>query len=105
MPPHSRRPTTAAGRMQRGREAARAVAMKRREKATSEAAERDRYSRQSRFWAIGPAGQERLRAGRVLVIGCGALGSAAVNLLARAGVGQITVVDRDFVEQQLALEI
>jgi molybdopterin/thiamine biosynthesis adenylyltransferase len=72
--------------------------MKRREQATSEAAERDRYSRQSRFWAIGPAGQERLRAGRVLVIGCGALGSAAVNLLARAGVGQITVVDRDFVE-------
>ena len=74
------------------------MAMKRREQATSEAAERDRYSRQSRFWAIGPAGQERLRAGRVLVIGCGALGSAAVNLLARAGVGQITVVDRDFVE-------
>ncbi|MFI5101205.1 MAG: ThiF family adenylyltransferase [Actinomycetes bacterium] len=58
----------------------------------------DRYSRQSRFWAIGRAGQDRIRAGRVLVIGCGALGSAAVDLLARAGVGQITIVDRDFVE-------
>jgi adenylyltransferase/sulfurtransferase len=60
--------------------------------------ESNRYSRQSRFWAIGGAGQERLRAGRVLVIGCGGLGSAAVDLLARAGVGQITIVDRDFVE-------
>jgi len=47
---------------------------------------------------IGRAGRERIRAGRVLVIGCGALGSAAVNLLAAAGVGQITIVDRDFVE-------
>jgi adenylyltransferase/sulfurtransferase len=66
--------------------------------ATSEIEDRDRYARQSRFWAIGTAGQERLSAGRVLVVGCGALGSAAVNLLARAGVGQITIVDRDFVE-------
>jgi len=60
--------------------------------------ERERYSRQARFAGIGQAGQERLRAGRVLVVGCGALGSAAVDLLARSGVGQITVVDRDFVE-------
>ncbi len=58
----------------------------------------DRYSRQSRFWGIGPAGQERIRAARILVVGCGGLGSAAVNLLARAGVGRITVVDRDVVE-------
>ncbi len=58
----------------------------------------DRYSRQSRFWGIGPAGQQRIRAGHVVVIGCGALGSAGVNLLARAGVGRITIVDRDFVE-------
>src|SRR5664280_218679 len=58
----------------------------------------DRYSRQSRFWAIGPAGQERIRAGHVVVVGCGALGSADISLLARAGVGRITVVDRDFVE-------
>jgi adenylyltransferase/sulfurtransferase len=58
----------------------------------------ERYSRQARFGGIGAAGQERLRAGRVLVVGCGALGSAAVDLLARAGVGHLVVVDRDFVE-------
>lgn len=58
----------------------------------------DRYSRQVRFRGIGSRGQERIRAGRVLVIGCGGLGTAIVNLLARAGVGTITVVDRDLVE-------
>jgi len=61
-------------------------------------AERDWYSRQARFWGIGQAGQERLRTGRVLVVGCGALGSAAVDLLARSGVGRVAIVDRDFVE-------
>jgi molybdopterin-synthase adenylyltransferase len=60
--------------------------------------ESDRYSRQARFSGVGAAGQERLRAGRVLVVGCGALGTVAVDLLARAGVGRITVVDRDVVE-------
>jgi adenylyltransferase/sulfurtransferase len=58
----------------------------------------DRYSRQARFWAVGAAGQARLRAARVAVVGCGALGSAAVDLLARGGIGEIVVVDRDFVE-------
>lgn len=58
----------------------------------------DRYSRQVRFAGIGPRGQERIRAARVLVIGCGGLGTGIVNLLARAGVGTITVVDRDLVE-------
>ncbi len=58
----------------------------------------DRYSRQARFWPIGAAGQAKLSAARVAVIGCGALGSAAVDLLARAGVGEIVVADRDFVE-------
>jgi adenylyltransferase/sulfurtransferase len=58
----------------------------------------DRYSRQARFAPIGAAGQERIRAARVLVVGCGALGSVAVDLLARAGVGHLTVVDRDLVE-------
>jgi molybdopterin-synthase adenylyltransferase len=57
-----------------------------------------RYSRQALFWGIGEAGQERLRASRVLVVGCGALGCANIALLARAGVGRLTVVDRDFVE-------
>lgn len=58
----------------------------------------DRYSRQSRFWAVGPAGQARLAAARVAVVGCGALGSVAVDLMARGGVGEIVVIDRDFVE-------
>src|SRR5512142_1952166 len=60
--------------------------------------DRGRYSRQSAFSGIGEAGQERIRAGKVLVVGCGALGSAAVDLLARAGVGRLVIVDRDFVE-------
>jgi adenylyltransferase/sulfurtransferase len=58
----------------------------------------DRYSRQARFWGVGVAGQARLRAGTVLVVGAGALGSAAVDLLARAGVGHLVIVDRDYVE-------
>lgn len=58
----------------------------------------DRYARQSRFWGIGRQGQERLLAARVVVIGCGALGCATVDLLARSGVGSITAVDRDVVE-------
>jgi molybdopterin-synthase adenylyltransferase len=64
----------------------------------AEGNERERYSRQSRFWAVGDAGQERIGAASVLVVGCGALGSAALDLLARAGVGLLTVVDRDVVE-------
>jgi adenylyltransferase/sulfurtransferase len=62
------------------------------------AATHERYSRQARFAAIGAAGQAKLCAARVTVIGCGALGSAVVDLLARAGVGEIVIVDRDFVE-------
>jgi adenylyltransferase/sulfurtransferase len=58
----------------------------------------DRYARQKRFAPIGADGQERLRAAQVLVIGGGALGAAAVEGLTRAGVGNITIVDRDLVE-------
>ena len=58
----------------------------------------DRYSPQSRFWGIGAEGQARLAAGRVLVVGCGGLGSSAIGLLARSGVGHLVVVDRDVVE-------
>ena len=58
----------------------------------------DRYARQELFAGIGPEGQARIRAARVVVLGCGALGSAASEALVRAGVGALTVVDRDFVE-------
>ena len=58
-----------------------------------------RYSRQELFGGIGPRGQERLRASRVLVVGCGALGSVLAETMVRAGVGALTVVDRDFVEE------
>jgi molybdopterin/thiamine biosynthesis adenylyltransferase len=57
-----------------------------------------RYARQERFAPIGRAGQERLGASRVLVLGCGALGSAVAQTMVRAGVGHLTVADRDVVE-------
>lgn len=58
----------------------------------------DRYSRQIRFAPIGALGQQKIRDSTVLIIGCGALGSASCNLLTRAGVGRLRIVDRDFVE-------
>ena len=58
----------------------------------------DRYSRQILFSGIGEEGQRRLRTARVLIVGCGALGSAHSESLARAGVGHLRIVDRDFVE-------
>ncbi|MEQ1905932.1 MAG: ThiF family adenylyltransferase [Pirellulaceae bacterium] len=60
--------------------------------------ELSRYSRQIRFSPIGIAGQEKLRKGRVLLIGVGALGSVTAEILARAGVGFLKLVDRDFVD-------
>src|SRR5580704_7934280 len=57
-----------------------------------------RYSRQSRFAPLGPEGQERIRAASVAVIGCGALGTVEAEILVRAGVGRLRIVDRDFVE-------
>ena len=59
---------------------------------------RDRYSRQILFAGIGSGGQQRLQHGHVAVVGVGATGAAAAGLLARAGVGCLTLVDRDFVE-------
>jgi len=50
------------------------------------------------FAGIGPEGQDRLLASRAVIIGCGAIGAAAANLLVRAGVGQLRIIDRDFVE-------
>src|SRR3954469_9778633 len=58
----------------------------------------ERYSRQVLFPAIGADGQARLRAARVAIVGCGATGSAAASLLARAGVGTLVILDRDYVE-------
>jgi molybdopterin-synthase adenylyltransferase len=58
----------------------------------------ERYSRQMRFPGIGKAGQEKLLASRVTLCGCGALGTVLANVLVRAGVGFVRVIDRDFVE-------
>src|SRR6185369_16078932 len=58
----------------------------------------ERYSRQVLFAGIGPQGQEHLRKGRVAVVGCGATGSALITLLARAGLGYLRLIDRDYVE-------
>jgi molybdopterin-synthase adenylyltransferase len=58
----------------------------------------DRYSRQVLFQGIGVEGQCRLAASHAAIVGCGATGAAAASLLARAGVGTLTLIDRDFVE-------
>lgn len=58
----------------------------------------ERYSRQILFREIGREGQEKLLASRVLLVGCGALGASHAEMLARAGVGKLRIVDRDFVE-------
>src|SRR5580698_11543376 len=58
----------------------------------------ERYSRQVLYPGIGERGQRRLAQGHVAVVGCGATGAAAASLLARAGVGTLTLIDRDFVE-------
>jgi adenylyltransferase/sulfurtransferase len=58
----------------------------------------ERYSRQILFPGIGKAGQEILSNSRVVIIGCGALGASHAEMLSRAGVGRLKIVDRDFVE-------
>lgn len=60
--------------------------------------DQERYSRQILFPAIGEEGQRRLAQGRVAIVGCGATGSALAGLLARAGVGTLRIIDRDYVE-------
>ena len=59
----------------------------------------DRYVRQRILPEIGEPGQRRLAGSHAVIVGCGALGSVQAQLLARAGVGRLTVVDRDFVER------
>lgn len=58
----------------------------------------NRYSRQTRFAPFGAEGQERLREATAVIVGCGALGTVQAALLARAGVGALRLVDRDYVE-------
>ncbi|KPH78186.1 MULTISPECIES: thiazole biosynthesis adenylyltransferase ThiF [Bacillaceae] len=58
----------------------------------------DRYSRQLLFSKIGKDGQKKLKQKHVLIIGAGALGTGDAEILARAGVGKLTIVDRDYVE-------
>src|SRR5215472_9424664 len=59
----------------------------------------ERYSRQILFAGIGETGQEKLLASSAVLVGCGALGTVAASLLARAGIGSLRVIDRDFVER------
>jgi adenylyltransferase/sulfurtransferase len=58
----------------------------------------ERYSRQVLFAGIGEAGQQLLGQAHVAIVGVGATGAATAGLLARAGVGHLTLIDRDFVE-------
>lgn len=58
----------------------------------------DRYSRQQLFKQIGANGQEKIRNKHVLIVGAGALGSAGAEAFVRAGIGKLTIIDRDYVE-------
>jgi molybdopterin-synthase adenylyltransferase len=58
----------------------------------------DRYSRQVLFQEIGAEGQKKLSQSRVVIVGCGATGSALASLLTRSGVGTLRILDRDYVE-------
>ncbi len=70
----------------------------------------ERYSRQMLFAPIGEKGQEKIREKHILIVGAGALGTANAEMIARAGIGKLTIVDRDYVEwsnlqrQQLYIE-
>lgn len=72
---------------------------------------KERYAKQELFFPIGKEGQKELQSADVIIIGAGALGSASSEMLARAGIGNMTIVDRDYVEwsnlqrQQLYTEL
>lgn len=68
-------------------------------KMTNHSGDLSRYSKQTRFAPFGEAGQRRLLDSKILICGCGALGSVIANTLVRAGVGHVRLVDRDFLEQ------
>jgi adenylyltransferase/sulfurtransferase len=57
-----------------------------------------RYARQTAFGGLGTKGQEKLCAGRAVIIGVGALGTVIANNLCRAGLGHLRLIDRDYVE-------
>src|SRR5271168_2310326 len=61
-------------------------------------AENERYSRQILFSGIGKEGQERIGRAAICIVGCGALGSFQAEALARAGVGRLRLIDRDYVD-------
>src|SRR5271169_5343876 len=60
--------------------------------------QREKYSRQILFAGIGAEGQQKLLGAGAVLAGCGALGTVVANLLVRAGVGRLRIIDRDFVE-------
>src|SRR5579863_9878649 len=60
--------------------------------------QREKYSRQILFAGIGEQGQEKLLGASAVLAGCGALGTVVANLLVRAGIGRLRIIDRDFVE-------
>ena len=70
----------------------------------------ERYSRQMLFAPIGESGQEKIKNKHVLIVGAGALGTANAEMIVRAGIGKLTIIDRDYVEwsnlqrQQLYVE-
>jgi len=59
----------------------------------------DKYSRQILFAPIGAQGQQRLMDSSAVLVGCGALGTSLANLMVRAGLGRLRIIDRDFVEE------
>lgn len=66
--------------------------------APTSAADLARYHRQVIYGPIGEAGQRRLLESRVVLIGCGALGTVLADTMTRAGIGHLRLVDRDYVE-------
>ncbi|GIO25916.1 MoeB/ThiF family adenylyltransferase [Ornithinibacillus bavariensis] len=60
---------------------------------------KNRYSRQILYTYVGEKGQEKIGGKHVLVLGCGALGTANSESLVRGGIGKLTVIDRDYVEE------
>lgn len=59
----------------------------------------NRYSRQIRFAPLGPQGQKKLQESSAAIVGCGALGSTIAEILSRAGIGKLILIDRDLLEE------